>query len=214
MPNFCRCQCSERLLGEVHLHLNCQSPQLNGWLTWNVLRMCRVDFPVWRYWNRTYPTTSPGRKRTSVFTICMCSNCSIHIKGLNWSGITLCIKRPWIMKHETEPLAFDIGIKFWSSPCNQGIIMKKTLGTAGGEGGLRNVLAVGFAVKQACTITWQLPWDSLLQVAGVIDKCCGLNVTYLLRAYVNPCALIAFKIALYILNTPVCIHMYMRGPKT
>lgn len=93
VPNFCRCQCSERLLGEVHLNLNCQSPQLNGWLTWNVMRMCRVDFPVWRYWNRTYPTTSPGRKRTSVFTICMCSNCSIHIKGLNWSGITLCIKR-------------------------------------------------------------------------------------------------------------------------
>lgn len=64
----------------------------------------------------------------------MCSNCSIHIKGLNWSGITLCIKRPWIMKHETEPLSSGIGIKFWSWPCNQGMIMKKTLGTAGGGG--------------------------------------------------------------------------------
>lgn len=139
MPNFCRRRCSESLLGEVHLNLNCQSPQLNGWLTWNVLRMCGVDFLVWRYWDRTYPTTSPGRKRTSVFTICMCSNCSMHIKGLNWSDITLCIKRlldAFIlrprMKDETEPLAFGIGVKFWSSPCNKGIIMKKTLGAAGG----------------------------------------------------------------------------------
>lgn len=63
------------------------------------------------------------------------------------------ILRPW-MKHETEPLAFGIGIKFWSPPCNQGIIMKKTLGAAGGVGW-------GGVGGGGTYWPWVLPWNKL-----------------------------------------------------
>lgn len=72
-------------------------------------------------------------------------------------------------------------------------VMKKTLLAAGGVGKQVLYHVCVFGVKQSGAITWQLPWDCLLQILYI-------TVTFLLPSYVNTSVRKALQVALHILN--------------